>query len=159
MSDNITPFLWFDDRAEEAAHFYVSVFRNGRIIRPAPDSAEAPGESGGALTVEFEIEGQRFIGLNGGPHFAFTPAVSFLIDCKDQAEVDYFWERLTAEGGEPGRCGWLKDKFGLSWQVVPEALRRLLAADDEARSDAVAAAMLEMSKLDVALLQAAYDAA
>jgi predicted 3-demethylubiquinone-9 3-methyltransferase (glyoxalase superfamily) len=159
MSDTITPFLWFDGNAEEAARFYVSVFRSGRIIRATRTTESAPGSTGAALTVEFELEGQRFIGLNGGPHFAFTPAVSFMIDCKDQADVDYFWDRLTADGGRPSQCGWLQDKFGLSWQVVPEALPRLLADTNGAKADAVMQAMLTMSKLDLAALQAAYDSA
>ncbi len=153
MSDKITPFLWFDADAEEAATFYVSVFRNGRIIRSTRNTESAPGETGAALTVEFELEGQRFIALNGGPHFQFTPAVSFSIDCKDQAEVDYFWERLIGDGGQPSQCGWLQDKYGLSWQVVPEALPRLLSDDDPIKADAVMQAMLKMSKLDVAALQ------
>ena len=159
MSETITPFLSFDGQAEEAATFYVSVFRSGRIIRTTRNTESAPGTTGAALTVEFEIEGQRFVGLNGGPDFAFTPAVSFMIDCKDQADVDYFWDRLTADGGRPSRCGWLQDKFGLSWQVVPEALPRLLKDSNEEKSDAVMQAMLTMSKLDVAALQAAYDQA
>lgn len=155
MSTTITPFLWFEHGAQEAAEFYVSVFRSGRVIRGARNP-DAGGEQ--PLTVEFELEGQRFIGLNGGPHFSFTPAISFVIDCKDQAEVDYFWDRLTADGGRPSRCGWLQDKYGLSWQVVPEALPRLLGDDDETKADAVMEAMLKMTKLDVAALQAAYDA-
>jgi predicted 3-demethylubiquinone-9 3-methyltransferase (glyoxalase superfamily) len=159
MSETITPFLWFDGKAEEAAEFYVSVFRSGRILRTTRNTESAPGETSAALTVEFELEGQRFIGLNGGPHFSFTPAVSFMIDCKDQADVDHFWSRPTADGGRPSQCGWLQDKFGLSWQVVPQALPRLLKDDNEAKADAVMQAMLKMSKLDVAALQAAYDEA
>jgi predicted 3-demethylubiquinone-9 3-methyltransferase (glyoxalase superfamily) len=159
VSETITPFLWFDDNAEAAATFYVSVFRSGRIIRTTRNTESAPGTTAAALTVEFELEGQRFIGLNGGPTFSFTPAVSFMIDCTDQAEVDHFWNRLTADGGRPSQCGWLQDKFGLSWQVVPQALPRLLMDDNEAKAGAVMQAMLTMSKLDVAALQAAYDAA
>ena len=155
----ITPFLWFDGNAEEAASFYVSVFRTARIIRTMRNTESAPGTTGAALTVEFELEGRRFLGLNGGPDFSFTPAVSFMIDCKDQTDVDYFWDRLTADGGRPNQCGWLQDKFGLSWQVVPEALPRLLADTNETKADAVMQAMLAMSKLDVAALQAAYDRA
>ncbi len=117
MSDKVTPFLWFDDKAEDAANFYVSVFRNGRIIRSIRNTQSGPGETGACLTVEFEIEGQRFIALNGGPDYQFTPAVSFAIDWKDQAEVDYFWNRLTADGGQPSQCGWLQDKFGARRQA------------------------------------------
>jgi predicted 3-demethylubiquinone-9 3-methyltransferase (glyoxalase superfamily) len=142
----ITPFLWFDGNAEEAANFYVSVFEDARILRVSP------------MIVSFELEGQEFTALNGGPHFAFTPAVSFFIDCATQAEVDHFWNRLS-EGGKPGQCGWLEDKFGLSWQVVPSLLPELLQDDDDAKSDAVMQAMLKMTKLDMAALQEAYDQA
>jgi predicted 3-demethylubiquinone-9 3-methyltransferase (glyoxalase superfamily) len=142
----VTPFLWFDGKAEEAANFYVSLFENARVLRAGP------------MTVSFELEGQEFTALNGGPHFTFTPAVSFSIDCKTQAEVDHFWDRLS-EGGKPGQCGWLEDKFGLSWQVVPSLLPELLQDDDDAKSDAVMQAMLKMTKLDMAALQAAYDRA
>lgn len=159
MSDKVTPFLWFDGKAEEAANFYVSVFRKGSIIRSTRNGESAPGETGSCLTVEFEIEGLRFIALNGGPHYHFTPAVSFSIDCSDQAEVDYFWDRLTADGGEASVCGWLQDKFGLSWQVIPEALPRLLSDENDTKADAVMQAMLKMTKIDVAALQTAYDAA
>ncbi len=158
MSEKITPFLWFDGQAEEAAKFYVSVFRNSRIIKPVNYGEDAPGEAGTVMMVEFELDGQRFIALNGGPEYQFTPAVSFFIDCADQAEVDYFWERLC-EGGRAVQCGWLQDKYGLSWQVVPEALPRLLGDDDERKSHAVMQAMLKMIKLDIAELQRAYDEA
>jgi predicted 3-demethylubiquinone-9 3-methyltransferase (glyoxalase superfamily) len=158
MNERIAPFLWFDGRAREAAEFYVSVFPNSRITSGLRNTESAPGDTGEVLTVEFELDGLRFIALNGGPEYRFTPAVSFSIDCKDQAEVDYYWERLT-DGGRPVQCGWLEDKFGLSWQVVPEALPRLLKDDNEAKADAVMQAMMQMVKLDVAVLQAAYDAA
>jgi predicted 3-demethylubiquinone-9 3-methyltransferase (glyoxalase superfamily) len=154
----ITPFLWFDGRAHEAAKFYVSVFKNARIIDGLNNTESSPGETGEALTVEFELDGQRFIALNGGPEYTFTPAVSFSIDCKDQAEVDYYWERLT-EGGREVQCGWLVDKFGLSWQVVPSVLPELLGSDDGEKADAAMQAMMKMVKLDIAALQAAYDAA
>lgn len=158
MSDKVTPFLWFDGQAEEAANFYVSVFRNGRIIRTSRYSESSPGTPGSVMTVEFEIEGLRFVALNGGPEYRFTPAISFMIDCKDQAEVDYFWERLT-EGGAPVQCGWLRDKYGVSWQVIPEALMRLLTDENETKADAVMQAMLKMTKIEVAGLEAAYAAA
>ena len=146
MSKKVTPFLWFDGQAEEAANFYVSVFENAKINSVSP------------MTVSFELDGQEFVGLNGGPEYTFTPAVSFSIDCKTQAEVDHFWDRLS-EGGQTSRCGWLQDKFGLSWQVVPELLPELLQDDDDAKADAVMQAMLTMTKLDCKALQEAYDRA
>ena len=158
QQEKVTPVLWFDDKAEEAADFYVAVFPNSTIRKVVRRTQSAPGDPGTVLTVEFELDGQAFIALNGGPEFTFTPAVSFFIDCADQAEVDYFWERLT-EGGRPVQCGWLVDKYGLSWQVVPEALPRMLNDDDDEKSDAVMQAMLKMTKIDVAELQRAYDAA
>jgi len=158
VSDKITPFLWFDHQAEEAANFYVSIFRNARVVTVNRYGDDAPGEPGTVMTVEFELDGQRFVALNGGPQYQFTPAISFMIDCADQAEVDHFWDRLC-EGGKPVQCGWLQDKYGISWQVVPEALPRLLGDDDEDKSHAVMQAMLTMVKLDVAALQRAYDEA
>lgn len=148
----ITPFLWFDDRAEEAMHFYVSIFDNAEVL-----DVSRYGD-GKVISVTFELEGQKFMGLNGGPHFNFTPAVSFFVDCATQEEVDRLWDALTA-GGEPGQCGWLKDKFGLSWQIIPKALGELLSDPDPAKSGRVLQAMLQMTKIDVAGLQAAYDAA
>ncbi|HEX3464647.1 MAG TPA: VOC family protein [Candidatus Elarobacter sp.] len=158
MSDKITPFLWFDGQAEEAANFYVSVFKDAKILDVTRNTESAPGETGAALVIEFELAGQRFMALNGGPEFTFTPAVSFSIDCANQDEVDYYWQRLT-EGGREVQCGWLEDKFGLSWQVVPSVLPELLASDDRKKADAAMQAMMAMVKLDVAALQAAYDAA
>jgi predicted 3-demethylubiquinone-9 3-methyltransferase (glyoxalase superfamily) len=158
MSDRITPFLWFDDRAEEAANFYVSVFPNSNVVSVSRYTESAPYESGKVMTVEFELDGLTFVALNGGPEYTFTPAVSFSIECKTQDEVDHYWDRLT-EGGRPVQCGWVEDRFGLSWQVVPDALPRLLKDPDEKKADAVMAAMLKMTKLDIAGLQAAYDAA
>ena len=161
VSERITPFLWFDDKAEEAARFYVSVFsifpdtRIGNVSRYAENT---PGEAGTVMTVEFELGGLAFVALNGGPVYTFTPAISFQIDCADQAEVDHFWDRLT-DGGTPSRCGWLHDKFGVSWQVVPRALPRLLKDENDAKSEAVMQAMLGMAKIDVAALQSAYDTA
>jgi predicted 3-demethylubiquinone-9 3-methyltransferase (glyoxalase superfamily) len=148
----ITPFLWFDDRAEEAMHFYVSIFDNAEVL-----DVSRYGD-GKVISVTFELEGQKFMGLNGGPHFNFTPAVSFFVDCATQEEVDRLWDALTA-GGEPGQCGWLKDKFGLSWQIIPKALGELLGDPDPVKSGRVLQAMLQMTKIDVAGLQAAYDAA
>jgi predicted 3-demethylubiquinone-9 3-methyltransferase (glyoxalase superfamily) len=154
----ITPFLWFDGQAEEAANFYVSVFENAKIQNVSRYGEDSPGTAGTVMTVSFELEGQAFVGLNGGPEYNFTPAVSFFIDCKTQAEVDHFWDRLS-EGGRTNRCGWLQDKYGVSWQVVPSVLPELLQDDDDAKSDAVMQAMLKMTKLDVKTLQEAYDRA
>ena len=141
----ITPFLWFDGTAEEAMKFYVSVFPNSKVLSVSP------------MTVSFELEGQRFHGLNGGPRYHFNEAVSFLVDCETQEEVDTYWSKLTAGGGQPGQCGWLKDRFGLSWQIIPRVLGRLLGDQDRARAGRVMQAMLGMSKIDIAGLQRAYD--
>ncbi len=154
----ITPFLWFDGKAEEAANFYVSVFENAKILHVSRYQEGSPGQAGTAMTVGFELDGQEFIALNGGPQYTFTPAVSFSIDCETQAEVDTFSERLC-EGGRPIQCGWLQDKYGLSWQVVPSLLPKLLQDDDDEKSGAVMQAMLKMTKLDIAALQQAYDRA
>ena len=149
----IRPFLWFGHNAEDAANFYVSIFKNSKIISvmPSPDP-KAP------MGVEFEIDGQRLIAFNGGPHYTLTEAVSLMVHCKTQDEVDNFWNALTADGGTPSRCGWLKDKFGLSWQIIPEALTTLMTDKDAARVGRVVQAMLGMSKIDIEGLQAAYDA-
>jgi predicted 3-demethylubiquinone-9 3-methyltransferase (glyoxalase superfamily) len=150
----ITPFLWFDDQAEEAVAFYLSVFKNAK---PGPVSRygdAGPGEKGKVMVASFEIDGTTFNALNGGPQFQFTEAISFQIGCRDQAEVDWYWERLS-EGGQPGPCGWLKDKFGVSWQVVPEVLPTLIADPDLARARRATEAMLKMGKLDIAALEAA----
>jgi predicted 3-demethylubiquinone-9 3-methyltransferase (glyoxalase superfamily) len=152
----ITPFLWFDGKAEEAANFYVSIFDNAKILNVSRYAEDSPGPEGTVMTVEFELDGQEFVALNGGPHYTFTPAVSFLIDCKTQAEVDRFWECLS-EGGQRGRCGWLQDKYGVSWQVGPSVLPELLKDDDDEKSDAVMQAMLKMAKLDIETLRGAYD--
>ncbi len=157
----ITPCLWFDNRAEEAVNFYASVFKNvkiGKTTRYTEESAQVSGMPVGAvLTVEFDIDGQSFMALNGGPIFKFTEAISFMIDCKDQAEVDYYWNKLTSGGGEESQCGWLKDKFGLSWQVVPTQMSEYMRGDDEVGSKRAMAAMLEMKKLDIATLKKAYE--
>jgi predicted 3-demethylubiquinone-9 3-methyltransferase (glyoxalase superfamily) len=150
----ITPFLWFDNQAEEAARFYVSIFRNSKMGEVSRYTEAGPGPAGAVMVVDFELDGEPFQALNGGPVFKFTEAVSFRIDCKDQAEVDYFWERLS-DGGEPGPCGWLKDRYGLSWQVVPADLIRLLSDPDRERASRAAAAMLKMGRLDIATLEAA----
>lgn len=158
VTGKITPFLWFDGRAEEAADYYVSIFKNAKVTNISRYTENSPGEPGTAMTVEFELDGQAFIALNGGPEYTFTPAVSFSIDCEDQAEVDHFWDRLS-DGGKTIQCGWLVDKFGLSWQVVPSVLPALLQSDDGAKAGAVMQAMLQMIKLDVKTLQEAYDRA
>ncbi len=150
----ITPFLWFDSAAEEAARFYVSVFPNSRIGAIAHYGAAGPGPAGSVMTVEFELDGKSFVALNGGPIFKFTEAVSFVVDCASQDEVDAYWEKLS-DGGQPGPCGWLKDRYGLSWQIVPTALPALLTDPDPARGQRVMAAMLQMQKLDIAALEAA----
>jgi predicted 3-demethylubiquinone-9 3-methyltransferase (glyoxalase superfamily) len=154
----ITPNLWFDGNAEEAAEFWTRIFPNSRIDRVYRSPADYPnGRKGDVITVDFTLDGQPFTGINGGPDFTFDEAISFLIDCKDQAEVDRYWEALTAGGGEPGPCGWLKDRFGVSWQVVPHRLDELLNSDDRDGAQRAMEAMLQMGKLDVAELEAAYE--
>ena len=154
----ITPFLWFNDQAEEAANFYTSVFKNskiGTVSRYDQPSAEVSGKSAGSvMTMKFQLEGQEFVALNGGPQFTFTEAISFQVSCQTQAEVDYFWEKFTADG-EEGPCGWLKDKFGVSWQIVPTALFELLSDPDPEKSQRVTQAMLQMKKLDIRALEKA----
>jgi predicted 3-demethylubiquinone-9 3-methyltransferase (glyoxalase superfamily) len=159
MSQQIRPFLWFDNQAEEAANFYVSLFDNSRVVTVQRNGEAGPGEPGSALVVEFELNGQTFLGLNGGPQFSFTEAISFMIDCADQAEVDRYWDALTADGGEPSACGWLKDKYGLSWQVTPRRLMELLGDADPGRAGRAMQAMMQMQKIDVAALERAADAA
>lgn len=157
--NRITPHLWFDDRAEEAARFYASVFRNSRIrqiTRYGEAGAGVSGRTAGSvMTVAFELDGRPFLALNGGPVFSFTPAVSFVVSCRNQKEVDYFWERLS-EGGKPGRCGWLEDRYGVSWQIVPDGLSRLLETGGPERSERVMAALLQMDKINLAGLEAAF---
>jgi predicted 3-demethylubiquinone-9 3-methyltransferase (glyoxalase superfamily) len=155
----ISPFLWFDDQAEQAAEFYVSLFPNSRILEVMRFAADAPGQAAGVTTVRFELDGLEFDALNGGPLFPFTEAVSFAVDVDDQEEIDRLWNALTADGGEPGQCGWLKDRWGLSWQIVPTSLGRLLSDPDPARAKRATEAMLSMGKLDIAALQAAADGA
>jgi predicted 3-demethylubiquinone-9 3-methyltransferase (glyoxalase superfamily) len=156
MPTKITPNLWFDTEAEEAAAFYISVFKNSRIVNVTHYTEAGPRAAGTVMTVEFELDGQRFVGINGGPEFTFSEAVSFEIDCETQEEIDYFWARLS-EGGEEGPCGWLKDRFGLSWQVVPTGMDELFADPDPQRAERAMKAMLQMGKLDIAALRSAAD--
>jgi predicted 3-demethylubiquinone-9 3-methyltransferase (glyoxalase superfamily) len=158
MTQKITPFLWFDTQAEEAANFYCSVFKNSRIVEVARYPKDAPAPEGSVMTVAFELEGQRFNAMNGGPVFKFTEAISLVVDCKNQAEVDVLWSKLTADGGEPSQCVWLKDKYGLSWQITPSRLIELVTSSDKATAARVFGAMLKMSKIDIAALEAAAKA-
>lgn len=157
----ITPNLWFDKQAEDAARYYVSIFPNSKITHIthfSPEVAKAARMPEGAvMTVSFELDGNPFMGLNGGPIFKFSEAVSFIVDCKDQEEVDYYWDRLTADGGEPGQCGWLKDRFGLSWQIVPSILPKLMMQNDPEKAARVGAAIMQMTKIDVAALERAAE--
>ena len=154
----ITPFLWFDTQAEEAAKFYTSIFKNSKIgeVRRYGDAGPRP--KGTVLTVTFEIEGQEFVALNGGPHYQFTPAISLFVDCEDQREVDELWDKLV-EGGKPVQCGWLQDKYGISWQIIPKALGKLLSDPNPTKANRVMQAMLQMVKIDVRRLQEAYQQA
>jgi predicted 3-demethylubiquinone-9 3-methyltransferase (glyoxalase superfamily) len=152
----ITPFLWFEHQAEDAAKLYTSIFPNSRIVKAVRGGEQGPVPPGAVLTIEFELEGQRFVGLNGGPMFKFTEAVSFVVSCESQEEVDNYWEKLTADGGAPSQCGWLKDKFGLSWQIVPTALPKYLSDPDPAKARRVMQAMMTMKKLDIAAFERAY---
>ena len=151
----ITPFLWFDKEAEEAAHFYVSLFKNSQVLNVTQYGETGPGEPGSAMTVEFEIDGQKVIALNGGPHFEHSEAFSWSVDCEDQAEVDRLWADLTADGGEESQCGWVKDKFGLSWQIIPRRLTELVQDPDRAKANRVFECMLKMQKIDIAALEEA----
>jgi len=153
----ITPFLWFDKEAEQAAKYYTSIFKNSKILDIARHTESSPGKKGSVLTVKFRLKDQVFTALNGGPAFKFNNAVSFVVHCKTQKEVDYYWRRLSA-GGKEIQCGWLTDKFGLSWQVVPDALMELLTHRDRAKAERVMAAMMRMVKLDIAKLRAAAAA-
>ena len=153
----ITPFLWFDTQAEEAAKFYASVFPNSKILKTARYGEAGPGPKGSVMTVEFELAGQRMIALNGGHHFKFTEAISLSVDCKDQKEVDHYWTKLS-QGGQESMCGWLKDRYGLSWQVNPAILGELLSGPDAKKAKRVMEAMLKMKKIDIAGLKAAAEA-
>jgi len=152
----ITPFLWFDNNAEEAVNLYLSIFKNSKITKVARYGDAGPGPRGSVMTIAFQLEGQDFIALNGGPMFKFTEAISLSVDCKTQQEVDELWEKLSA-GGQPGQCGWLKDKFGLSWQIVPSALVEMLQDKDAEKSKRVMQAMMQMRKIDIARLRQAYE--
>lgn len=154
----ITTFLWFNDKAEEAANFYVSLFPNSKIGSISRNGDAGPGPKGSVLTVTFQLEGQNFIALNGGPHFSFTPAISLFVNCESQGEVDRLWDKLS-EGGKKDRCGWLQDRYGLSWQIIPAALMQLMSDPDKQKAGRVMKAMLEMDKIDVRKLQAAAEAA
>jgi predicted 3-demethylubiquinone-9 3-methyltransferase (glyoxalase superfamily) len=152
----ITPFLWFDGKAEEAMNHYVSIFKNSRVGSTMRYGDAGPGPKGAVMSVTFQLDGQDFFALNGGPQFKFTEAISLFVNCETQDEVDYFWDRLGA-GGQPGPCGWLKDKFGLSWQVVPSSLGQMLRDPDASKASRVMRAMMKMGKLDIGLLRQAYD--
>jgi len=153
MKKKITPFLWFDDNAEEATNFYVSIFKNSEVL-----SVNYLGDGGAVLTTSFRLDGQEFVALNGGPLYKFTEAISFVVDCDSQDEVDDLWEKLSA-GGETSQCGWLKDKYGLSWQIIPSRMIEMLQDEDPERANRVMQAMLQMTKIDLAVLQHAYDLA
>ena len=157
MANKITPFLWFNGNAEEAARFYTSVFKNSEILNISYYGEGTPQPPGTVLIVSFSLDGQVISALNGGPEFTFSEAISFQIDCADQEEIDYFWDKLTADGGEPGPCGWLKDKFGLSWQVVPAQLGEWMQDADPERASRVGQAIMQMGKLDIAKLREAYE--
>jgi predicted 3-demethylubiquinone-9 3-methyltransferase (glyoxalase superfamily) len=148
----IKPFLWFEHQAEEAAKFYTSIFKNSKIGKVARYPEGSPGPAGSVMTVAFQIEGQDFVALNGGPHFKFTEAVSFMIECENQKEIDYYWERLL-EGGKPSQCGWLKDRYGLSWQVVPANIDQIFSGKDSAKAQRAMQAMLKMIKLNIKELE------
>ena len=152
----ITPFLWFDDKAEEAMNFYVSIFKNSKRGRISRYGEAGPGPKGTVMVATFQLEGQEFIALNGGPHFKFTEAISLVVNCETQDEVDAFWEKLS-EGGSKGQCGWLKDKYGLSWQIVPTVLGELMSDPDPEKTKRVMTAMLRMTKLDIKTLKQAYE--
>jgi predicted 3-demethylubiquinone-9 3-methyltransferase (glyoxalase superfamily) len=157
----ITPFLWFDNNAEEAVNFYVSIFKNskvGKATRYNEASSKAAGRpEGSVMTMEFQLEGQDFVAINAGPHFKFTEAISFVVDCGSQEEVDYFWEKLTAAGGQESQCGWLKDKYGLSWQITPRVLIEMIGDKDPQKAQRVMEAMMQMKKIDIPTLKRAYD--
>jgi predicted 3-demethylubiquinone-9 3-methyltransferase (glyoxalase superfamily) len=154
-TQKIRPFLWFNGQAEEAANFYTSIFKNSKIGYVSRYGEEGPGPAGQAMVVTFELDGAQFMALNGGPEFTFNPSISFLVNCTTQEEVDDYWSKLL-EGGEPNQCGWLRDKFGVSWQIVPERLGELMSDDDDEKSGRVMQAMMKMVKIDIAQLERAY---
>jgi predicted 3-demethylubiquinone-9 3-methyltransferase (glyoxalase superfamily) len=151
----ITPYLWFNGKAEDAMNFYISIFKNSKIVNVTRNGKGGPGPEGTVMTATFQLDGQEFFALNGGPQFPFTEAISFFVDCKTQEEVDALWDKLS-EGGEKSRCGWLKDKYGLSWQIVPSALGELLGDKDPEKSKRVMEALLKMDKIDIKTLKKAY---
>ena len=153
----ITPFLWFNDNAEEAVNFYVSIFKDAKILEIARYGDAGPGPKGSVMTMKFQLNGLEFVALNGGPHYTFTHAVSFVVNCNDQAEVDHYWDKLL-EGGKPSQCGWLSDKYGLSWQITPTILIKLLQDPDPAKAKRVMEAMMKMVKLDIPKLEEAANA-
>jgi len=152
----IVTFLWFNDKAEEAANFYVSLFPNSKITHVSRNGDAGPGPKGSAMVVTFELDGRQFMALNGGPHFSLTPAISLYVNCESQQEVDELWDKLIAGGGQKSRCGWLQDKYGLSWQIIPTILGKLMSDPDPAKAGRVMQAMLQMEKIDIAKLQQAY---
>jgi len=156
MTQQITPFLWFDDNADEAVNFYLSIFKDSRLLDTKRYDEAGPGPKGTIMTATFELNGQQFIALNGGPRYKFTEAVSFVVKCETQEEIDYYWDKLL-DGGEPQRCGWLKDRFGLSWQIVPAQLSELFGGNDPQRAGRVMQAMMQMVKFDLAKLKEAYN--
>jgi predicted 3-demethylubiquinone-9 3-methyltransferase (glyoxalase superfamily) len=155
IQQKITAMLWYDAQAEEAANFYISIFKNSRMIRVSRYGDTGPGPKGSAMVAEFELDGQKFTALNGGPAHKFNEAVSFVVNCESQEEVDYFWKKLTAQGGQEMVCGWLKDKYGLCWQIVPSRFFELINDNDQAKVDRVMRAMMEMKKFDIATLEKA----
>ena len=157
IAQKITPFFWYDNQAEEAMNFYVSIFKNSRVLGVIRYGKSGPGPEGSVLTAAFELEGQKFTALNGGPRFKFNESVSFVVNCETQEEIDYFWEKLSSDGGQESQCGWLKDKFGLSWQVVPTILPELITSKDPKKSESVMQAIMQMKKLDLAKLKQAAE--
>ena len=153
----ITTFLWFDDNAEEAVNLYTSIFKNSKILETTRYGDAGPGPKGSVMIIRFQLEGQEFIALNAGPIFHFTEAISLYVDCETQQEVDDLWKKLTANGGQESQCGWLKDKFGLSWQIIPSTLTRMITDKDPAKSQRAMKAMMQMQKIDIAKLEAAYN--
>ncbi len=153
----ITPFLWFNDQAEEAVNFYLSVFKNAKLTAMTHYGEEGPGPQGSVMTVAFTLDGNEFVALNGGPQFKFTEAISFVVNCETQAEIDYYWEKLSTDGGQEIECGWLKDKYGLCWQIVPTVLWEMMQDKDTARSQRVMRALMQMKKLEIGALQRAYN--
>ena len=153
-TQKITPFLWFDDQAEEAAQFYTSIFKNSKILNVSRYGEAGPGQKGSVMVVSFQLEGQQFTALNGGPRFKFSEAFSFVVNCENQQDIDHYWTKLTSNGGQESQCGWLKDKFGFSWQIVPTALGKLMSGDPQ-KANRVMQALLQMKKLDIATLEEA----